>query len=78
MRAANARGGIRQQIPHPYEKLQTIETWESHLKLGVSAERLAQQAAAMADLESAKPCKKLGTNCCSDADPILGSGAVQE
>ena len=80
----DARGKRKRRYPAadyrtPYEKLQTIETWESHLKLGVTAERLAQQAAAMTDLESAKRMQKarnqLLLRCRSDS---IGSGAIQE
>jgi transposase InsO family protein len=55
----NERGKRRRRYPAehyrtPYEKLQTIKDWKKCLKKGVTADRLAQQAAAMTDMESAR------------------------
>jgi hypothetical protein len=55
----NDRGKRRRRYPAadyrtPYEKLQLLDTWEKHLKPGITSERLTRQAAAMTDLESAK------------------------
>lgn len=55
----NDRGKRRRRYPvdqyrTPYEKLQTLPDWTKCLKKGITAERLAQQATAMTDTESAR------------------------
>lgn len=55
----NERGKQRRRYPvdqyrTPYEKLQTLPKWTNCLKKSVTAERLAQQANAMTDTESAR------------------------
>jgi transposase InsO family protein len=55
----NDRGKRRRRYPvdqyrTPYEKLQTLPDWKKCLKKGITAERLAQQATAMTDTESAR------------------------
>lgn len=55
----NERGKRRRRYPPdqyrtPYEKLQTITQWKKCLKKGITAERLARQAAAMTDTQSAQ------------------------
>lgn len=55
----NERGKRRRRYPAdqyrtPYEKLQMLPDWQKCLKKGVTAERLAQQATAMTDTESAR------------------------
>lgn len=55
----NARGKRRRRYPAdqyrtPYEKLQTLPKWTRFLKKGITAERLAQQATAMTDTETAR------------------------
>lgn len=82
--STDARGKRKRLYPAedyrtPYEKLQTIERWELHLKPGVTVERLTHQANTMTDLESAKRMQKarnqLLTRCRADS---IGSGAIQE
>jgi hypothetical protein len=82
--STDARGKRRRQYPAaeyrtPYEKLQTIENWETHLKAGIPAERLAQQAAALTDIESAKRLQKardqLLARCRADS---IDSGTIQK
>ena len=55
----NERGKRRRRYPvdqyrTPYEKLQTLPDWQKCLKKPITAERLAQQAMAMTDTESAR------------------------
>ena len=55
----NERGKRRRRYPAdqyrtPYEKLQTLPDWAQFLKQAITAERLAQQATAMTDTESAR------------------------
>jgi transposase InsO family protein len=59
----NDRGKRRRRYPAadyrtPYEKLQLIDSWEKHLKPGITRERLASQAAATTDLDSAQRMQK--------------------
>jgi hypothetical protein len=54
----NSRGKWRRRYPvdqyrTPYEKLQMLPEWTKCLKQGTTAERMAQQATAMTDTESA-------------------------
>jgi hypothetical protein len=53
-----ARGKRRRRYPAgdyrtPFEKLASLETWQQHLKEGISAEMLPQQAARISDTEAA-------------------------
>ena len=55
----NERGKRRRRYPAdqyrtPYEKLQSLPKWTKCLKKGITAERLALQAAAITDTESAR------------------------
>jgi hypothetical protein len=80
----DARGKRKRRYPvadyrTPFEKLQTIENWETHLKAGLTAERLAQQATALTDIESARRMQKarnqLLARCRADS---IDSGAIQD
>ena len=55
----DSKGKIRKTYPHnqimtPWERLQTIPTYETYLKPGVTAQALQQQAHAMSDNDAAR------------------------
>ena len=78
------RGKRRRRYPidqyrTPYEKLQTLPEWEKCLKKGLTAERLAQQAAAMTDTESARGMQQARNLLLARAEPCeAGSAAIHK
>jgi hypothetical protein len=55
----DAKGKIKKTYPHnqiktPWQRLQSIPNYALHLKPGLTAQNLAQQASSMSDNEAAK------------------------
>ncbi len=79
----NERGQRRRRYPAdqfrtPYEKLQTLPDWQRHLKAGLTAERLEQQATALTDTESAQRTQQARDRLLAQCRvPGCGSGAMR-